>query len=131
MPGHCTSSVVGPMTGYSQCGNPSEYFSSAGDPLCRRSFYAEQTREQDAQAEESLRDGVDNVNALSATSAAAAKPPVAPGTALRRGILFMGAGVAFAVVRFLVFQDIPRIALPLTGLVFAAAARGRQVRYYE
>ncbi len=110
----------------------SEYFSSAGDPLCRRCFHAGQTQEQDARAEESLRDeirselrdGVDNVSALFATRAAAAKPPAAPGTAFRCGLLFMGAGLAFAVVQFLIFRDIPKIGLLLAGLGFAAAARG-------
>ena len=121
------ASADGARVSCSRCGAGSaDFFTTQGEAVCRVCYYAEQAEILDARAEESL------AAELPKGVAPAKNPkPPKPGRVMWTGISLCVAGLAGAVLMFVLFGDIVKSLLLVAGFGFVTAARGYQVRHYQ
>lgn len=101
-----------------KCQAPSEYFSSAGDPLCRVCYFAEQTKAQDRRAIESLAEdaGMSVEDFQAAGGNIQLREPVSPLAHIGWGVLMILGAVAFGAFEWFVLDDIHPLIIGATAL---------------
>lgn len=130
-----TCAIAVPM-GCAMCGaTPADYFTTAGDAVCRVCHYREQSALQKRRAEQALEEEIpEELRGIGVGRRPAVEEVYAkPGTMLRRGLALMVVCGAAALGWIVVvdFDKLASVLLAATGLGFAMSARGWQVRHYE
>ena len=111
----------------SKCGEPqAEFFTTAGSPVCRVCYYAEQTAIQDARALESVA-----AEMPKGVRAAQNAKPSKPGRVLKIGVALTGFGLVTTLALWFVLEDVRLEALAVLGFGLLTTVQGYKTRHWQ